>query len=134
VLRDERDNASGEKAYDADDQEGDEDTVNGHARICDLADYETEVKAMLSSNESERESRYILDTACRGAHVVKSAHVKKTVDTSTWKKLPSVQGITGDKLRRTHLDLEEATFCAGNHWRQASTYASCSGAAEQRSA
>jgi hypothetical protein len=54
-------------------------------------------KQSLSSNESKRESRYILDI---GAHVVKSAHVlETTVDTSTWKKLPSVQGITGDKLR-----------------------------------
>jgi hypothetical protein len=56
--------------------------VYGHATVCNLADYETEVKAMLSSNESKRESRYILDTACRGAHAVNSAHaLETTVDT-----------------------------------------------------
>jgi hypothetical protein len=54
-YEDERDSVSGEKVYDADDQEGDEERVNGHATTCDLADYEIKVKAMLSSNESKRE-------------------------------------------------------------------------------
>lgn len=59
---------------------------------------------MLTSSDSvkSRHSRYRVDSACRGAHIVKSAHILNTIaDTSAWKKLPLVQGITGNKLGTT---------------------------------
>ena len=60
--------------------------------------------AMLTSSDSVKpqNSRYRVDSACRGAHIVKSAHILNTIaDTSAWKKLPLVQGITGNKLGTT---------------------------------
>ena len=44
--------------------------------------------AMLTSSDSvkPRNSRYLVDSACRGAHIVKSAHNLNTIaDTSAWK-------------------------------------------------
>ena len=46
--------------------------------------------------------QFIIDSGCRGAHVVSSdAVVQKNVDTSSWKKMPVVRGISGHQIKTT---------------------------------
>ena len=46
--------------------------------------------------------RYVIDSACRGAHVLQSADVLESqIDTSKWRRMPYVHGVTGHKIETT---------------------------------
>jgi hypothetical protein len=46
--------------------------------------------------------RYAIDSCCRGAHVIRSAHILSSpLDVSKWKKMPTIEGISGHKLQST---------------------------------
>jgi len=60
----------------------------------------------LAYSAEEQQPRYILDTGCKNAHVIKTAGVLTShLDTSSWPRLPVVQGATGDVMPTTDVGI-----------------------------
>ena len=71
---------------------------------CALEDNQDLDPPMLVQALLSRSRRLIIDSGCRGAHVVSSEGlVQKTVDTSSWKRLPVVRGISGHQIKTTEV-------------------------------
>jgi len=78
-----------------DDDDGDDVFFTG-CTTCDLGDSQESNQHLMVQAMMTHTRRLIIDSGCRGAHVVSSdGLVQKTVDTSTWKKMPVVRGISG---------------------------------------
>jgi len=103
---DEEEEAQDEELEQGEDEEAEEDDVffNG-CTVCEIEDVVVEaqsndgVQALLL-----KPRKFIIDSGCRGAHVVASGDiVEKTIDTSRWKKMPVVRGISGHQIRTTDI-------------------------------
>ena len=74
---------------------------NSGCAICDCQPDGTECKDGAQAMFT-RDRRFIVDSGCRGAHVVKHREMlDKVIDTTQWNRKPAVQGITGHRLDTT---------------------------------
>ena len=97
-----------EKESDNDDDEYSQEltSVDVGAAVCALGgnveDRDGDHIAMLARQNEPTAQRYIIDSGCRGAHIVTNPDIlQSTLDTSNWRRMPSITGVTGHKLHAT---------------------------------